>query len=933
MADPQNKEKIELEFTFDSKKLEESYKKVLNTSSKFYQDLLKDDDAYRSEIKINLKKELAAHTWNHTQIMKMQKKQTAAGAGPLGGATTAAGASGSGSKRTTLTVSKVMMLAQNVNIRSATKGKQNVPAGAGGGAPAVPTPPQKPQTAAARLGKFLSNVSQSTSASGKAITKSPLMKSGGDGLDKVATLTDGLGSVISKVGMDFGEISGLLEEFAGGLTGVIGGLLAFYTITDKMQKDMNKKLVSGTGMTGVGSIGGLEDLRKFSLSMQFAENSTNAFGKGLRLSNDEVQALGSGLMKSGVTLKGLGGDMYAFQEAQYKAAATAKVFGVSIEESTKMFGDFYTRTGYGVEKINKGFTILYQEVQKSGMTANSFLATIQSVTSHFSIFLDQTITFSKILSKMASSGMSQKLAAGVTEAMGVFGNQDRMTGITQFGLNPEDNKKMYQERLKEIQSRKDEIYDADQRRAKGQPLKPGQTGGSNVELTNLVISEALLKGDIKGGNLGGAHRSLIPAEKLMLTYMKKIMKGTKGSQEDLTDLLQNEERMQTAAAEGQIDPGTLEKMILGVKTAMQEQGAASLKDYKETKEGFEQISNALDDQEDVKDAAKLAKETTTVLSGTADMGNTILLQIKEVLDGILNWVGAIAKIFVSEAKNALPKGAQDFIDKAEKTVQDNISAAHDQLIAQSKELRERFKEQSKDLTDPKGGAAVLGSFGAKGLTEATGTASKDDAVAATARAAKEAAKPTSPVGKAAAAIGDFASGVKEFGEATTTIFGAAKKMEDAVNKQWDLAIEKARQEGKSPEVLDRMMKARAADEQKPIDDRGESATHALAALFDPSTLGKIMMEKAGGIGAGKLMFGSKNLGSDDMIDPNNPPPQFNPNPLIQNPPKQPGTSPAPAQQGPVNLPEKVTVNLHINPNTSGLDSYIDGRDFKKLMTG
>lgn len=666
---PNNQDDLNINITVDTDDLKKSFKKITSTTQDFYTHMLALDEEYRKDIRKQLTKELVTYTHHNKKIMGMLRKKTAA---------------------------------QKVFNRAAgLKGGVNGTGGSPGGAGAPPPPGGGSKTpATSGFANFVTDISKQI---GKARMPKSFMSKGSE-VEKAADLGKGLGNILNTLGGEFEGVSGLLGKFAGGITGATASVITWMIAADSAQKDMQKKFVSGTGLSGVGSTSDLKNLTSFTTSWQQAQNSITGFGKSMRLTNAETEEVTRSLLANGVSLKSLAGDQYAFRDAQDTAAAAAKAWGMSMEESGKLYGDWVARSGFGSQKMNKGFDILAQNIKKSNMTANTFLSTIQSVTAQFGMFMDQTIEFSKILGKLGSSGMTQNLAKGMTEALGKLGGTSRKQGMTQYGIDPKAGAALFGKQIELINKRIEQIYRIDQ--GKGTEEDKAAGAGSTEELYRLFDRLGDLTKDLSSKLPGSAMGKVDPMLKL-ISVVEGVAK-TEGKQlltaKDLYSFAQNNEKVMLKAAQYDIDEQTFSDSMKALAIISEKDAKGNILTLDAIKNSNDLLKDAADSQKDslnYKQAADLASETTTVFSGSGDMMNTLLVKSNMLLQNIFEGVGKVAEGIWSKLPGS--ETISKFFESSKKSASEEAQAIQDELQllgkAQQDAIKQRVTEHQKTNSD------------------------------------------------------------------------------------------------------------------------------------------------------------------------------------------------------------------------------------------
>jgi hypothetical protein len=479
-----------------------------------------------------------------------------------------------------------------------------------------------------------------------------------EGMVDTAKTFSKLAGVGGKLGGVFKVLSGVvstLTNVLGGWAFALGGILI---AADAAQKEINRNLAKGIGSAGL-SNRDILDLNEEVNKMSYAQNPMLV--NNLRLTSEEIQNTMNALMQSGMSVKNLVGGYKDLTRATEISATAARNFGLDIEEGGKIVGEYYSSYAKGIDSIQDTFATLNHDIKNSSMTANNFLSVIQSVSAQFNIFVDQTKTFSKVLSDLGSrGGYSQKQIAKMMDTLAGFSTKGMDEGFRRMALSGGAYRKQAQIELKEIQKQ----------------IEGGIGGMSEAERNQLFERQRYLQEIEKGGTLrGGAaiERGLgVAGEVKAMLNAQKL-----NTNEDLDKAIFNPERLKVMGAMYDRSAEDMRTLLSTVQTLAIQTG----KTPAEVMSSAEFDKNFKAQLEATEEAKNIASRTVTAISGAGDMTNNILVSIANLLEEAVNvildlfgWKGN------REERDKRLKNARD----TEKN-QERLRSEAERLIQQSKE--------------------------------------------------------------------------------------------------------------------------------------------------------------------------------------------------------------------------------------------------------
>ena len=468
-------------------------------------------------------------------------------------------------------------------------------------------------------------------------TKAIASATSGTPAGQILKSASSLASVFSKLA----TVVGVATKFLGAFASII--MVAIEA--DAKSKEMNKKLSSKMGSATM--MGG--NMLQLSSSIVDTALGNNAMRGGLRLNTEELTEGSSALMQSGVNIKNLTGGFKSFENILDTTAVASRNFGLEMSEAAGMVGDYFNSFGVGAETIKDTFAALNQDIKASSMTTNQFLATINSVSAQFNIFLDQTREFSQLLSQMSKGGgLSTKQINKFMQTLAGFGPRTVDEGIRTMALfGPEIQKN----------ARRD-MADVEKRLRSNQYGSEAERGNDLRKLENLRV---VARGGI---NSGTALKDAMGPMGIIQSVL-----GKKGIQtfDQMRDAKNNLQLVKVLSASTGKSDEEVQDMLEAASSLMEN----SKQTFSELMaKNREELMKAADAKTARREAEEYASQTVTKMSGLQDIGNALLLKISEIMTRIYNLFdkskmfgsggkNQIGEVSVTDAKGALTKQLED----------------------------------------------------------------------------------------------------------------------------------------------------------------------------------------------------------------------------------------------------------------------------------
>lgn len=460
-------------------------------------------------------------------------------------------------------------------------------------------------------------------------SKTKAIASAGKGVGGQALLQSAtkLSSIFSKLA----TVVGIATRFLGAFASVI--MVAIEA--DAKQKEMNRKLSSKMGSAGMKS-SNMAELTSSIVSMALRDNPTVG---GLRLDTEELSEGSSTLLQSGVNIKNLTGGFQSFESILETTAVASRNFGMEMSEAAGMVGDYFNSFGAGAETIKDTFASLNKDIKSSSMSTNQFLATINSVSAQFNLFIDQTKEFSLLLNKMTKGGaFSAKQINKYMQTLAGFGPQTVDEGLRTMAL--------FGPQIQETAKR--DMGDLEKKIMAGDYGSEAERAQDLRRLENLrVISRG-------GINAGTAVKDGMGSMGVVEAVLKK--QGIQNFNQ-MRDAKNNLEIIKILSASTGKSNEEIQDMLEAASTLM-ENGNQTFSELMQ--KNREELMKATDAKTARREAEEYASQTVTKMSGLQDIGNALLLKIAQVLTKIYNifakvtpGVDALEDVSIQKSKDAL----------------------------------------------------------------------------------------------------------------------------------------------------------------------------------------------------------------------------------------------------------------------------------------
>lgn len=626
MAD--NKEKISFEFEVNKKSAEDAFKEIVNTAELFYLKLINLDEEYKQHLKRNIKGQISQRKELNKELSTSRKKTkelNKIAGGTKGGVSSVQAVDPGLEKRAVAALKRTFAKKEKeekdvANEARRIRHKQK----------REKIKELRDQTEWRQEGfygtkPFASKIAASLGVG--RITKSPIASAGAEIIDKtVGSSLTNFGKSISEtadkssiLGKSLSGLGSAFQMLGGAIGTTIATVLTVLYEATQTNKEYNRKLIQGVGTTGGVN---LDKLNRMTLGYAAGQHPLAAVGGGnLKVTIDETVKLTNALMQQGVSLKSLHGNYEDLNAATQVAQVTAINLGMSFEEAGKMMADYHNRTGAGVARMSHVFTEITKDIQNSTMTTNQFLSTMQSVSSQFSVFLDQTAEFSKILSKVSAAGASQAQAAKMTAALAGFGAKDYETGnVMAAFIGKDEYKKEVDRQYKEVSER----YER---------MRSGKDPFDQGKFTELGYRMRSLEAEKEGAGLMGDAFQDMPRLKQMQVILKKMGVTDVKS---LRELTKNRKKMEVLSAVTKIGLPDLRNSLDSVGITAAQMGKENLNAVfdaaDEGKDTNYDINKA--NQEAYDSAAELQQKTIGTLKGASETTNVLLNVIAQYAEQI-----------------------------------------------------------------------------------------------------------------------------------------------------------------------------------------------------------------------------------------------------------------------------------------------------------
>jgi hypothetical protein len=498
--------------------------------------------------------------------------------------------------------------------------------------------------------RLANNTGRAISAGGRGVMTTVDALKGGYSRQAVDSLVQGLKGASSRAAGRLGAASqslggggGALAQTAGKLVGIfsklsaavstatrfLGWFAAAITVAieaDARQKEVNKALSRGLGSASLKG-GDLSRLGNFITNKSL---TSNPMVGGLRLNSEEMIEGANALMQSGVNVKNLSNGFKGFTSIMDTTAIASRNFGIEMSDAGKMVGDYFDAFGSGSEKIKDVFATLNKDIKSSSMTTTQFLSTIQSVSAQFNLFLDQTKEFSGILGKMSSGGaFTGKQLNKLVSSLAGFGPKTVDEGIKAMALYGPEIQRQAAIEMSSVQKR----------------LRGGTYGSEAERQQDLRRLEALQVVQRGGLNAGGAVKDALGSMGMLGAFLENQGIQTFGQMRDARN---NVEQVKLMAGISGLSDDEVRDTLEAASTLMETQNQTFAQVLSGNRSGLmEKVGQVTAERE----AANIAGNTITRLSGMQDVGNAILYKIADLMQRVYNVLVEVGKSIV---KNVNP---------------------------------------------------------------------------------------------------------------------------------------------------------------------------------------------------------------------------------------------------------------------------------------
>jgi hypothetical protein len=447
----------------------------------------------------------------------------------------------------------------------------------------------------------------------------------------------------------FSKLSGVVSMVTRYL-GFFAAAIMIAIEADEKQKEYYSKVSKGVGSAGM-RYGDMKDLAGF--GVRFAEGLDP-----MMLTIDEAMDGINSLMQSGVNLKSLANGFEGLKSIVDTTAIASRNFGMDTQEAGKLVGDYFQAFGAGSEKIKDVFASMNKNIKQSGMSTNQFLATLQSVSAQFNIFLDQTKEFSNVLEKMSKGGaLTGKQLSKLAGVLANFGPKTVDEGLRAMALyGPQLQKQAAIEEGDVLQRLKANNY--------------GSAAERYQDQRKLESLRVVRKG---GLNAGAALPDAMGSMAVAAAFLQKRGIQTFGQMRDARNNVEQIKMM--SGITGMSDNETRD-FLEAVSSIMQSTGQTFDEVMQNQRDKIKQM---MGDSEARRDAQQYAEATVTKISQSSDVTNSILFRISELMQMVYNLLVNIGKKMswfgssVEEDKTTNQVGAGK--EKLEKSVAETFKDA------------------------------------------------------------------------------------------------------------------------------------------------------------------------------------------------------------------------------------------------------------------
>lgn len=486
-----------------------------------------------------------------------------------------------------------------------------------------------------RGARYANVAGRAVSAGGKGILSTVDALKGGYSRGSVDALVKGMQGASSRAAGSLGAASkslggggGAMSQAAGKLVGVfsklsaavstatrfLGWFAAAITVAieaDARRKEVNKALSRGLGSASLKG-GDLDRLGGYVTDKALSQNPMLG---GLRLVSDELIEGSNALMQSGVNVKNLSTGFKGFTSILDTTAIASRNFGIEMSDAGKMVGDYFEAFGAGSEKIKDVFSTLNQDIKNSSMTTTQFLSTIQSVSSQFNMFLDQTKEFSGILSKMSKGGaFTGKQLNKLVGSLAGFGPKTVDEGIKAMALYGPQLQKQAEIESATVEKR----------------LRSGTYGSEAERQQDLRRLESLQVVKRGGLNAGAALPDAMGSMGMLGAFLEKQGIQTFGQMRDARN---NTEQLKLMSQITGLGDNEVRDLLEAASSLMESTNQTFAQVLANNRKALnEKVGQAAAERE----AAAIASNTITALSGAQDIGNAILYKISDLMQKVYN---------------------------------------------------------------------------------------------------------------------------------------------------------------------------------------------------------------------------------------------------------------------------------------------------------
>lgn len=469
----------------------------------------------------------------------------------------------------------------------------------------------------------------------------------------------GLGETFQSLGKLAGtgsKLAGVFESLSGVITAVetaLGGWLValggFILMADKAAAERNRTLTRGLGSASLGGKD-IDELGARVGVMGFQEGKLG----GLRYTSEDAAKAMNTLVQSGMSLKNLGGDYDALAKVTKTAMVASRNFGLELEDGSKIVGDYFESYGAGVDKMQATFALMNRDIKNSSMTANNFLSIMQSVSSQFSIFLDQTQTFSKFISDLGKTGeLSVKQIRKLADAFAGMGPKNIDESIRRLATHGGALKAQARDEFKRVTKE----------------MSQTQPGQDPTRYAMLARQAAKLQTVMHGGTLNAATalQDALPPKRLMVGLFKSYGLNTK------KELRSGQDNYNLLAQIASITGRSIDEVQSAMEATANVMENSGKKTIKELAEGDEDQINAIEEAEKASSEARsVAQKTTGMLEGSMDLANNLLASL-------VNGLNILVRYFTGDKQADIHSSAKEEAERLKKQKADEAATAQKQL--------------------------------------------------------------------------------------------------------------------------------------------------------------------------------------------------------------------------------------------------------------